>query len=117
VSDINGRKSQLLSIIEDYDEDFRGITSKQLKNDLSVDKSTVSYHLKDLESRKLVTSVKVGRMKFLDTTEKGSEILEDQDITDPIKASCGNCDTGYSSFEEAKKCCTEDLQEKDGDME
>jgi DNA-binding transcriptional ArsR family regulator len=107
VNKIQGRKSQLLSIIEDYDEDFRGITATQLNKDVKLDKSTISYHLNNLENQKLVTSVKVGRKKFLDTTEKGSDLLEDKDITDPIKASCGNCGSGHSSFEEAKKCCTE----------
>jgi len=110
MNEVQGRQSQLLSIIADYEEDRRGITAKQINEDVKVDKSTISYHINQLENQKLVTSVKVGRKKFLDVTEKGSEILKDQDITDPIKASCGNCSTDYSSFEEAKKCCTKEVE-------
>jgi len=108
---MSARKTQVLSIIADFDQDERGMRPLDLKKQMNLDKSTVTYHLNQLEKDKYITSVKVGRSKFLDITDKGLELLENDEIENPVKASCGNCGDSYASFEEAKNCCTETDEE------
>jgi DNA-binding MarR family transcriptional regulator len=105
VTDLGSRRTQLLSFLKNHD-DARGITPTKLTKKTRLDKSTVAYHLKNLEESSLVTSVKVGRSKYFDITEHGLEAMEEE-CEEEIVATCGSCETGYASFEEAKQCCTE----------
>jgi len=114
-TELGNRRKQLLSLMDNCDEP-RGITPTKLTEKCHLSKSAVAYHLRKLEERRLVTSVKVGRNKYFDITEHGIEAMQ-VECKDEIMASCGSCGTGYSSFEQAKKCCvkSQDLKRKTGD--
>lgn len=100
------RYTQILQKIQEKD-DQRGITPTELTEEIRLDKSTISYHLRKLENDSLVTSISVGRNIWYDITEKGLEELREDNEDQGVKVECGNCNQKYTSIEKAKECCTE----------
>jgi len=113
-TDVEGTRKRILSIVDNFDEDERGLTAGNLKQKMDLDKSTVSYHTGKLEEKLLLTSVKVGRKKFYSVSPKGKEALENDGITEEIVAECGNCGQSHTSFEDAKECCMEEVKGLNG---
>lgn len=101
---ISGKRLSLLNLISNCESE-RGMRPKDMVKEIPLKKSTISYHLGRLEERDMVTSVVVGRSKFVDITEKAEELIENKP-EEPVVASCGSCGENHSSFEDAKNCCT-----------
>jgi len=100
------RHTQILQKINET-EDRRGIKPIDLSDNIGLDNSTITYHLRKLENKSLVTSISVGRNKWYDLTEKGVQALEEGFNEEAVKIECGNCSEKHISIEKAKSCCTD----------